>query len=91
MKNKTLIFLALAGLGIYYYMKSKKAAYPTAPNPMPNSLAPVNDTGVPKTDTNGVELAQTLDQQGFPIAQTVNARFSINGNKKYLGNIPNTI
>ena len=89
MKNSTLILLGLVGVGVYLYLRNQKASpinYPTAPNP----AAPVNDTGVPKTDSNGIELAQTLDYKGNP-ADIYNVRFSINGFKKKLGQIPNTI
>jgi hypothetical protein len=89
MKNSTLILLGLVGVGIYLYMRNKKASaqfYPTAPNP----AAPVNDTGVPPVTTSGEEIAQTLDAKGNVI-DTYNVRFSINGVKKKLGKIPNTI
>lgn len=89
MKNSTLILLGLVGVGIYLYMRNKKASttfYPTAPNP----AAPVNDTGAKNVDSTGVEIAQTLDYKGAA-ADNYNVRFSMNGFKKKLGQIPNTI
>lgn len=89
MKNSTLILLGLVGVGIYLYMRNKNANqinYPTAPNP----AAPVNDTGVPNVDAFGVELPQTLDAKNIA-AESYNVRFAINGYKKKLGKIPNTI
>lgn len=87
MKNSTLILLGLVGVGIYLYMRNKKAStfYPTAPNP----AAPVNDTGAKNVDSTGVEIAQTLDYKGS--VDNYNVRFSMNGFKKKLGQIPNTI
>lgn len=89
MKNSTIILLGLVGVGIYLYMRNKKAnasLYHTAPNP----VAPVNDTGVPKTDSNGIEIPQTLDFKGNP-ADITNVRFAMSGYRKKLGQIPNTI
>lgn len=89
MKNSTLILLGLVGVGIYLYMRNKKANstfYPTAPNP----AAPVNNTGVPNIDSNGMEIPQTLDAKAQAM-NSYNVRFSINGMNKKLGRIPNTI
>ena len=89
MKNSTLILLGLVGVGIYLYMRNKKASstfYPTAPNP----AAPYNDTGAKNVDSAGVEIAQTLDVKGA-VADSYNVRFAINGYKKKLGQIPNKI
>jgi hypothetical protein len=89
MKNSTLILLGLVGVGIYLYMRNKKANasyYPTAPNP----AAPVNDTGVPPVTSTGEEIPQTLDAKGNVI-ETYNVRYAISGYKKKLGKIPNTI
>ncbi len=67
--NKTLIFLVLAGLGVWYYMRNK------------NKTKTINNTVAP--DTSNVPVAkQPAD---------LNIRFSINGYKKTLGNVPNTI
>jgi hypothetical protein len=89
MKNSTLILLGLVGVGIYLYMRNKKASaqfYPTAPNP----AAPKNDTGVPPVSNTGEEIAQTLDAKGNVI-ESYNVRYAISGYKKKLGKIPNTI
>lgn len=67
--NKTLIFLVLAGLGVWYYMRNKNKAK-TQNNP----VAP---------DTSNVLTAKQ--------AADLNITFSINGYKKRLGNVPNTI
>lgn len=87
MKNSTLILLGLVGVGVYLYLRNKKANqnYPTAPNP----AAPVNYTGAPAVDQYGVELPQTLDAKSM-VAETYNVRYAINGYKK-IGKIPNTI
>ena len=90
MKNSTLILLGLVGVGVYLYLRNKKANqtfFPTAPNP----AAPVNDTGVPPVDQNGIELPQTLDAKNMIAAESYNVRFAINGYKKKIGKIPNTI
>ena len=87
MKNSTLILLGLVGVGVYLYLRNKKANQtfiPTAPNP----AAPVNDTGAKNVDSLGVEIPQTLDYKG---AEVYNVKFAINGYKKKLGRIPNTI
>lgn len=89
MKNSTLILLGLVGVGVYLYLRNKKANQtfiPTAPNP----AAPVNDTGAKNVDSTGVELPQTLDYKGAS-AEVYNVRYAINGYKKKLGRIPNTI
>ena len=67
--NKTLIFLVLAGLGVWYYMRNKNKA---------------------KTQDNAIEP----DISNVPVAKQaadLNIRFSINGYRKRLGNVPNTI
>lgn len=88
MKNSTLILLGLVGVGVYLYLRNKKANqtfFPTAPNP----VAPVNDTGVPPNISSaGEELPQTLDAKNY--VSTYNIRYAINGYKK-IGKIPNTI
>lgn len=90
MKNSTLILLGLVGVGIYLYMRNKKASaqyYPTAPNP----AAPVNDTGVPPVSSTGQEIAQTLDAKGN-VVESYNVHYAISGyKKKKIGKIPNTI
>ncbi len=89
MKNSTLILLGLVGVGLYLYMRNKKANntfYPTAPNP----AAPVNETGAKNVDNFGVEIPQTLDVKNGS-GEVYNVRFAINGYKKKLGKIPNTI
>ena len=88
MKNSTLILLGLVGVGIYLYMRNKKANttfFPTAPNP----VAPVNYTGVPNVDSSGMEIPQTLDAKAQ--ADVFNVRFAMSGYRKKLGQIPNTI
>lgn len=67
--NKTLIFLVLAGLGVWYYMRNK------------NKAKTENNTVAP--DISNVPVAKQ--------AADLNIRFSINGYKKTLGNVPNTI
>jgi len=67
--NKTLIFLVLAGLGIYYYMRNKNKA-----EKKDNTVKP-DISLVPKS----------------ALASDLNISFSINGYKKRLGNVPNTI
>lgn len=88
MKNSTLILLGLVGVGVYLYLRNKKANqpyFPTAPNP----VAPVNDTGVPPNiSSTGEELPQTLDAKNY--ISTYNVRYAIAGYKK-IGKIPNTI
>ena len=67
--NKTLIFLVLAGLGVWYYMRNKNKA-----KTQDNAVAP---------DISNVPVAKQ--------AADLNIRFSINGYRKRLGNVPNTI
>ena len=90
MKNSTLILLGLVGVGVYLYLRNKKANqtyFPTAPNP----AAPVNDTGVPPNiSSTGEEIPQTLDYKGGS-AEVYNVRFAMSGYRKKLGKIPNTI
>jgi len=90
MKNSTLILLGLVGVGVYLYLRNKKANqtyFPTAPNP----AAPVNDTGVPPNiSSTGEELPQTLDAKNY-VSNTYNVRYAISGYNKKLGRIPNTI
>ena len=88
MKNSTLILLGLVGIGVYLYMRKRNANstfYPTAPNP----VAPVNYTGAPNVDSSGMEIPQTLDAKAQ--ADVLNVRFAMNGFRKKLGQIPNTI
>jgi hypothetical protein len=67
--NKTLIFLVLTGLGIYYYMRNKNKA---------------------EKKDNTIKPDISLVPQSAP-ANDFNISFSINGYKKRLGNVPNTI
>lgn len=67
--NKTLIFLVLAGLGVWYYMRNKNKA-----KTQDNTVAP---------DISNVPVAKQ--------AADLNISFSINGYRKRLGNVPNTI
>lgn len=89
MKNRTLILLGLVGVGIYLYMRSKKQMTSNTPAAL-NPAAPVNDTGARNVDSTGVEIAQSLDTKGGT-GDNYNVRFAINGYRKKLGNIPNTI
>ena len=79
-KNDTLLLL-LVGIGIYFYLKSKKTT--ATPDVIStNPVQPVNDTGTP--------IAQSLDSSNM--GPDYRAHFSLSGIKKYkLGNIPNTI
>jgi|FreactcultureFD7_1027221.scaffolds.fasta_scaffold01032_20 hypothetical protein len=79
-KNDTLLLL-LVGIGIYFYLKSKKTT--ATPDVIStNPVLPTNDTGVP--------IAQSLDSNNM--GPEYHARFALSGmNKHKFGNIPNTI
>jgi len=81
MKKENYIILALVGIGIYFYYKSKKNTTTSEVKANNNPSIPVNDTGVP--------IPQTLDLQTNQ--NLITAHFSLSGYKKKLGNIPNTI
>jgi hypothetical protein len=80
MKKDTLLLL-LVGVGVYFYLKSKKTT--ATPDVIStNPVAPVNETGVP--------IVQSLDASATD--NSYRAHFSLSGVRKYkLGNIPNTI
>ena len=69
--NGTLILLVLAGLGIYWYWKNKKAPVVMVPDSTAATDTSMVQTQVPQADYN--------------------VNFVINGMKKKLGNVPNTI
>ena len=72
--NKTIIFLVLAGIGVWYYMKKKNS----------------KTTEVLPSGKGGVNPDQSLYPTVMPTSD-INFTFSINGYKKKLGNVPNTI
>lgn len=73
--NKTLILLVLAGLGVWWYMRKKNETVETKNTVKENT--PV------APDTSSVII------QKFESDYKVN--FQINGFKKRVGNVPNTI
>jgi hypothetical protein len=88
MKNsKTLIFLVLAGLGVWYYMK-KKNTKPT--EELPGGRG--GPGGGPADFVRQDRVSPDLSLYSPPNpASDVKISFSINGYKKTLGNVPNTI
>lgn len=91
MKNSTLIFLGLVGVGVYLYLRNKKQMQMNLPSVI-NPAAPVNDTGIVAVDRSGVEIAQSLDtSSGGGTGENYNVRFAINGYRNKLGKIPNAI
>jgi len=82
--NKTIIFLVLAGIGVWYYMKKK--------NSKTTEVLP-GGKGGPGGGPSNVDIVRpdiSLIPQSAPTSD-INFTFSINGYKKRLGNVPNTI
>jgi hypothetical protein len=92
-KNSTIIFLVLAGLGVWWYMKKKNAKT----NETTDVVIP-GGKGGPGGGPSNVDIVRgdlfrpdtSLVPQSAPTSD-VNFTFSINGFKKKLGNVPNTI
>jgi hypothetical protein len=87
--NKTLIFLVLAGLGVWYYMRNKNKA--TKGNEeLPGGRGGPGGGPIDIVRQNIVSPDLSLYSPPRPNAD-VKVSFSINGYKKRLGNVPNTI
>jgi hypothetical protein len=85
--NKTLILLVLAGLGIWYYMKKKNTKTTEV---LPGGKG--GPGGGPADYVRQDRISPDLSLYTPPnAANDINFTFSINGIKKRLGNVPNTI
>ena len=93
-KNSTIIFLVLAGLGVWWYMKKKSTKTTKTIQDLPEHGGPGGGPGNieaeyirPDRDF-APDMSNVLKSNPIP---DVNLTFSINGFRKKLGNVPNTI